>query len=516
MTEMSTNENKKKPSKLVFALNIALVLILGLMIAVVATGCKDEENLEGTVVDQEAVDVPADHVPTFVNFNSGDADLTRDLSAKVLKGIMSGFSGQDVKAKLDRVYGGLKNPEGVLSNLNDVEKSINKILTAYSDKACSSVLAKRDAEITNINNENIKSMIGIIKAVKKNPNDMETVKEELSYWATKEADGKLILDAVAEMADVFANSNAGGKTLPDIYDAAAYKAYPWEHEAYEFREACRNVDMLSLATAFCLAQFYYEINPDELDYEESRYALGAIIDSMDIVEATMNKKAIKYHDDFLICQIDGCEYAFYKKFKYIDFYTKGKEVLLGQALHPSNDDKPEIVRMTTDMLDDIFYNAYIYEDPQLTKPLSISYSQTKDFGYEVKYLPQSSYKALYKYYNGETGTEHSIYNIFKDLGFECVFDENTGIVCNYKERFEYEPEWLKEWFYCNAFAFKIFTKKSDSDYYNVTCCLKDDVSLNGKMTVAHEAWYSPLSYKINKYGTREKYIFCAPVAYRVK
>lgn len=415
--------------------------------------------------------------------------------------------------KLNVIYKEIQTLEEMRNKLDRIEHSLDSIRLQIADTAFKKALDDRHTSVIEMNNANYPTLKTILMYIdmddtdERNKYDNE-IKGLLSQWAKSNVGGNSVISQIANMMDLYgASYTSDGLTFPEIYDRYAYRIYAWEHEGYEYREECRVIDSICITDAYNLVEMYYTLNPDGLDENFCKIQLASFESKLAAYQEIIDEHQVQYHEDFLVCQLEGCRYAFYKNLKYYDYFGKGEEVFKGQVLNF------EYNKNIASMTDDVFYNCSCYADPALREAFVMPGAESLDGfvkGGDLKYIPAGAYKVIYNYYNnGKTKDFKSIYQIFADLGVKGVIADNTSLVSDrtVQQYTKASASWTL--MYINGFRFKEKSFSKNKDYYNVASCLNDNCSLNEDKTVAHRANYSQIAgkWKCNNYGTREKYIF---------
>lgn len=422
--------------------------------------------------------------------------------------------------KLAMIYGRLEKLDEIMEQLDKIEDSVEALSRQIEDDRFKDFMGKRDQQITALTTADLPTLKAIMRINEEKPADAEEqIKQVLSTWAKIQVNSGSILYSIPTMLASFAGSYDSGMSVPEIYDRYAYRLYAWEHEGYDFREQCRLLDAVAMCQAYQLCEMYYSYNPDGLNAYQNEEAMKDLTAKMKTYSRLLEEHPVTVHEDFAICQLPGCQYAFYKKLKYLDYFQKGKEVLSGTCLEDDRKDT-EAEEARKARMDDVFYNAYAYEDPALSVSFSMDAENIEEYlePEDLKYISQNAYKVIYNYYNnGKKGDQvRSIYQIFKDeLGYEDIIAENTSMVADRVSRYSTNGKNVTyDLVYRMAFRFKVWFFKQNTDYYNLTCVLNNDCSFNEDKTVAHRGNYQKNIMKINSYGTREKYIFTGFAIYK--
>ncbi len=328
------------------------------------------------------------------------------------------------------------------------------------------------------------------------------VRDIINDWAAQTIGGNSICIEVKSLLGTYGGGfSADGKSFPEIYDYYAYRTYAWEHEGYEFREALRATDSAILSEAYAMAHLYYTLlagnNERNLVAITEREELWELAGKYNDIQA---EEAVVRHDDYLICQIEGCEYVFAKNPIYFDYYSQFKNHLNGCEFEDDGDDI--VPDKTAKALDALFYDtSIVYDYDALDDGLkdkytfdhatignaaspfdAVDWETVSEFAetfedYEL-YLPQSAYQALFNYYKAKDKTVTSLFQIFeKELGI--TFAEETNLVCDVvKEQNKVTSKAFSTriYYYYNGFRLAQEELKKNSDYFDVTVCLKDNPS----------------------------------------
>ena len=133
--------------------------------------------------------------------------------------------------------------------------------------------------------------------------------------------------SLKETIDSFVKGYCNDKNSFELIDSYAYYTFPFEQDAYAWREMERLKQMKLVTEAFMLLALQYEICGDEATFTHS----GLVATMNNVKKMYQEQGVVNHRDDGTYCQVEGATFAADRYYKPIDFvgladYLKGNDL----------------------------------------------------------------------------------------------------------------------------------------------------------------------------------------------
>ena len=393
----------------------------------------------------EDMDLLQGHLTDYANFDLGSFLLTRLLT---------------------RIFNDIENQTGIfldedgniptfeqeaLESLSRIESQLDQMLRQMHEQTYREAMDARNQDVLAAYNESNAKFLTILGLVRNtplselSPEQHNSVVHMLDQWYDHGFLGGTGLGSTKSLLGRYiARYSADGKSYPEIYDEFAYFTYPWEHQGYDFRIACRLVDQMAIAEVYELSCLYLYFHRDEMP--EAQYELDELYRLMTLYGQTLDDHKVVQRYDQRICQVPG----------------------------PAQNKKFDIQLRTLDLYNyvdqhrDECWEGYSRQPQDFKQTVDKMLRETADVSNSEEYVSLDVYKAIYQYYNRD-GQQKTMKECLAAAGFDNVVDNAV-----------YVPRSDREYWYNGGQGnrYKNFEKDAHKNkYYFGMQCLKGD--LNG-------------------------------------
>lgn len=331
-----------------------------------------------------AVTSVALNVMNFVGMNFLNNAVAKG-NNKVIDAILG--TGSTEMAKLDEMSMDIKNIASMVSDLKQQAE----------DESVAKLYNERMQNYSGLDLNNSSYFDAYLKAVKNK--NFDQANSIANRWSQEMINGAYAPTATYNYLNMISQTaNGSQKSMTDIYDYWVYQTTPWEHMGYQKREQLRASDVCIALTGYMMSRAFYEQDTTEVGQAKIAKLNEALVNFINYYKNHIN---VEHHDDKLVCQIKGAHIVMNK-----NIVTRNMEA------HPwiSNGTRWNDKSLKTMMYSELDHDA----DYVLAHSLTASEA-----------------KAIYNYYNSNSTTKISMYQIMKDkVGFNMngLADGKTHIM----------------------------------------------------------------------------------------
>ena len=391
----------------------------------------------------------ADQMAQMQNLFSGYANF--DFGSFMLSRLLTKFFND-----IESMIGSFLDDEGnvptfeqeVLESLSRIESQLDQMLRQMHEQTYREAMDARNQDVLAAYNETNAKFLTILNVAGKTPLNQLTPEQYnsivhmLDQWYDHGFLGGTGLGSTKSLLGRYiARYSANGKSYPEIYDEFAYFTYPWEHQGYAFRIACRLVDQMVIAEVYEMSCLYLYFHRDEMP--EAQRELDELYVIMTQYGATLDEHKVVKHDDLRICQVPGPAQnkKFVKQLRTLDLYNY------------------------VDQHRDERWESYTHQPEEFKQTVDNMLLKTADVSNTDDYVSLDVYKAIYQFYNRD-GQKKTMKECLAAADFDNVVDKAFYVPCSNREY----------WFNgSQGNRYKSFEKDAHKNkYYFGMQCLKDD------------------------------------------